>query len=365
MNEHGSRVWSQPNSPRRITPQTEPLFPCELLRADNQKWIAFFVIPASVSVHGWDGFYSHWRPLSPDGPKPEQVVGGELTPQQFKEGLDEFLKDVPQATKADHDFIKTVASGRPAAPQSVREAIQKIIEDKVDSQNTLLLHPWALAERIVKAFPPADLQASADRLHAAIAVMLKDWKDGDFTLPELARIHMENVREKYQEVGRALRGPFPSPVAQQDWVKRAAKEFIDISRCILGPILVKAKGEAVAERAFSIDEAELEQIILRHAPAASVGEPKTDPEWAREAAELADELCTHVPDWADEMILSFAERYAKARHHAPHLKETGGDSLTSDFFCPKCGQGPLFSWEKREGGCVKCVAPAKDEPKEL
>lgn len=48
------------------------------------------------------------------------------------------------------------------------------------------------------------LLTSSERLHQAVAVMLKDWKDGDFVLPKLAAIHMENVREKYREVGRAL-----------------------------------------------------------------------------------------------------------------------------------------------------------------
>lgn len=52
---------------------------------------------------------------------------------------------------------------------------------------------------------PTSLLTSSERLHEAIAVMLRDWKDGDFQLPELARIHMENVREKYQDVGKALK----------------------------------------------------------------------------------------------------------------------------------------------------------------
>lgn len=49
------------------------------------------------------------------------------------------------------------------------------------------------------------LRTSADRLHQAIAVMLKDWRDGDFELPRLAEIHMGAIEEKYREVGRALR----------------------------------------------------------------------------------------------------------------------------------------------------------------
>ena len=49
------------------------------------------------------------------------------------------------------------------------------------------------------------LRTSADRLHQAIAVMLKDWRDGDFALPRLAEIHMAAIEEKYREVGKALR----------------------------------------------------------------------------------------------------------------------------------------------------------------
>jgi hypothetical protein len=35
--------------------------------------------------------------------------------------------------------------------------------------------------------------------------MLKDWRDGDFELPPLAKIHVEHIEEKYLEVGKALR----------------------------------------------------------------------------------------------------------------------------------------------------------------
>ncbi len=48
------------------------------------------------------------------------------------------------------------------------------------------------------------LRTSADRLHQAIAVMLKDWRDGDFALPRLAEIHMAAIEDKYREVGKAL-----------------------------------------------------------------------------------------------------------------------------------------------------------------
>lgn len=62
--------------------------------------------------------------------------------------------------------------------------------------------------RLVAALDSGDLfglRISADRLHQAIAVMLKDWRDGDFKLPRLAEIHMAAIEEKYREVGKALR----------------------------------------------------------------------------------------------------------------------------------------------------------------
>ena len=55
------------------------------------------------------------------------------------------------------------------------------------------------------------LRASSDRLHQAIAVMLKDWREGDFALPRLAEIHMAAIEEKYREVGKALRAADDGP----------------------------------------------------------------------------------------------------------------------------------------------------------
>lgn len=45
---------------------------------------------------------------------------------------------------------------------------------------------------------------SANVLHHAIADFLKDWKDGDFGLPTLARFHVLSIEEKYRELGKAL-----------------------------------------------------------------------------------------------------------------------------------------------------------------
>lgn len=49
-----------------------------------------------------------------------------------------------------------------------------------------------------------NLLKPADNLHSAIATFLKDWNDGDFDLPRLAEIHVEGIREKYLELGKAI-----------------------------------------------------------------------------------------------------------------------------------------------------------------
>ena len=45
---------------------------------------------------------------------------------------------------------------------------------------------------------------AAKDLHAAFFVMRRDWKDGDFDLPQLAIIHMEAMESKAIELGRLL-----------------------------------------------------------------------------------------------------------------------------------------------------------------
>jgi hypothetical protein len=49
-----------------------------------------------------------------------------------------------------------------------------------------------------------EVKQSAKYLHAAFFVMHRDWKDGDFDLPPLARIHMEAMESKAIELGRLL-----------------------------------------------------------------------------------------------------------------------------------------------------------------
>lgn len=48
------------------------------------------------------------------------------------------------------------------------------------------------------------IREAAQDLHAAFFVMRHDWKDGDFDLPPLARIHMEAIESKALDLGKLL-----------------------------------------------------------------------------------------------------------------------------------------------------------------
>lgn len=52
--------------------------------------------------------------------------------------------------------------------------------------------------------PAEHIREAANDLHAAFFVMRHDWKDGDFDLPPLARIHMEAMECKAIELGKLL-----------------------------------------------------------------------------------------------------------------------------------------------------------------
>ncbi len=55
-----------------------------------------------------------------------------------------------------------------------------------------------------KAMREEKLAKTADELHGAIFTMLRDWRDGDFKLPPLAKIHMEGIKVKAVELGKVL-----------------------------------------------------------------------------------------------------------------------------------------------------------------
>lgn len=55
-----------------------------------------------------------------------------------------------------------------------------------------------------KAMREEKLAKTADELHGAIFTMLRDWRDGDFNLPPLAKIHMEGIEAKAVELGKVL-----------------------------------------------------------------------------------------------------------------------------------------------------------------
>ena len=55
-----------------------------------------------------------------------------------------------------------------------------------------------------RAMREKKITEAAKDLHAAFFVMRHDWKDGDFDLPPLARIHMDAMESKAIELGRLL-----------------------------------------------------------------------------------------------------------------------------------------------------------------
>jgi len=55
-----------------------------------------------------------------------------------------------------------------------------------------------------RAMREKKITEAAKDLHAAFFVMRHDWKDGDFDLPPLARIHMEAMECKAIELGKLL-----------------------------------------------------------------------------------------------------------------------------------------------------------------
>ena len=64
--------------------------------------------------------------------------------------------------------------------------------------------PAEQVRQAARAMREKKITEAAKDLHAAFFVMLHDWRDGDFDLPPLARIHMEAMESKAIELGRLL-----------------------------------------------------------------------------------------------------------------------------------------------------------------
>lgn len=147
---------------KRIDEQNKPQFPCWLYAPSivddpNDCGIWTFRNSASDAIYTLT-LATHWHPDQPEAPKevPEQIVSSK-----------------PGIQSAYNELVQEHASPAPSTSEG-------------------------------KGADTTSLLTSAERLHEAIAVFLKDWKDGDFELPRLAQIHVENIREKYQDVGKAL-----------------------------------------------------------------------------------------------------------------------------------------------------------------
>lgn len=247
-------------APKRITPTDQPVFPCWLWHPYYQWcWVKFA---------GFSHRCTHWLPDQPTAPtctptEGEQPVLGNsddssITPADAKRPPTEYPKwmDVlatniafayhcadkgvgkrpePEELKLWISQCAPVSAKSPGSGEALREAIEEAVmkihgyknrgdlryygnvhdEANVDKSITGILAAVTpfLAQPATPPLPSGEglreadttsLLTSAERLHLAISVMIKDWKAGDFVLPRLAEIHMEAVREKYLEVGMAL-----------------------------------------------------------------------------------------------------------------------------------------------------------------
>lgn len=84
-----------------------------------------------------------------------------------------------------------------------------------ENQNTTGDRPMKTFAEPSGSVTDTELFRSAEKLHLYISVMLKDWKDGDFALPRLAEIHMEQIREGYRALGKALNAELSRPAAHR------------------------------------------------------------------------------------------------------------------------------------------------------
>ena len=92
-----------------------------------------------------------------------------------------------------NDTDNTAGSDCPAATCSALEFLAQELEMPAEH-----IREAAIAMREKK------IREAANDLHSAFFVMRHDWKDGDFDLPPLARIHMEAMECKAIELGKLL-----------------------------------------------------------------------------------------------------------------------------------------------------------------
>jgi hypothetical protein len=111
----------------------------------------------------------------------------------------------PQQT---HETPQTVGLGGSDLFGEVSRLKKELANEKADHADTQAKWNEALDTglKVVKQRDAlVGLHIAAKDLHLAIAVMLKDWRDGDFELPRLAQIHISCIEEKYRIVGLALK----------------------------------------------------------------------------------------------------------------------------------------------------------------
>lgn len=115
------------------------------------------------------------------------------------ENTDTPLKaDCPSAPCSALEFL---AQELDMPAEHIREAA-RAMRDERDNDTEAELAAWELLRDV--RMEMAAIAEASNQLHEAFFVMRHDWKDGDFDLPPLARIHMEAMECKAIELGKLL-----------------------------------------------------------------------------------------------------------------------------------------------------------------
>lgn len=297
---------TSPNSPRRITPSDQPHGHYEL-SCDGIKWEGPFNDVGPLAER-----WTHWRPLSPSGPKPEQVVGGEQ----------QLYAPVAQKSPITSAQGASADSGPKETPAKAGEVEHLLSKEEVAGSSPA-------RGSLSTAAPQSVRSSDRDAMHNLIAD-LHQFQDG---------------QTAYDKIFDTVARHWPSPVAQQDWAKKA--ELLTLAWDEYANISENSAKSATARMC-----AKQLRDALRHAPAASggglagrLGVALDEVEAMIECGlESTDDLphriakVIHSHGTKGETRNSLIKRSAEIiRVHlaqaspAPHLKETEGDSARLDW----------------------------------
>ena len=97
---------------------------------------------------------------------------------------------ISDSAKSAAKTLSTLGGANDIPVRDIEVVIQNAIEREKASTKT--------------ADKSSEFISTVDNLHSSIAVMLHDWRDGDFELPTLAKLHVLNIEKSYREVGKLL-----------------------------------------------------------------------------------------------------------------------------------------------------------------